>query len=237
MGTVFRRRSVRFPPLRSEQRTDIVWAVHAIIILVPISAFDQQLAEVCTAPNSVDISSPCPQDRYMNRLEDSVGLWKSVIENKVLAHVNIVLFLNKCDLLKKKLESGVRLNHYMPSYNRPNDYETVSQCTSSIPSSPHPPFPPSRIYIHLFLIVGYARRLPQPLWRDAPAAEPEQGARTVQYVSPSFFLPFSSAPRGCGAETEPDSLLDICHRYPEDAHDYIQRCVSLLSPGQQLLTC
>lgn len=65
----------------------------------------------------------------MNRLEDSFLLWKSVIENKLLARVNIVLFLNKCDLLKKKLESGVRLHHYMPSFNRPNDYETVSQCT------------------------------------------------------------------------------------------------------------
>ena len=51
-----------------------------------------------------------------------------MIESKLLAHVNIVLFLNKCDLLRKKLESGVRLCHYMPTYNRPNDYATVSQC-------------------------------------------------------------------------------------------------------------
>ena len=64
----------------------------------------------------------------MNRLEDSFQLWKQVIENKLLAHVNIVLFLNKCDLLQKKLESGVRLNHHMPSYKHPNDYKTVSQC-------------------------------------------------------------------------------------------------------------
>ena len=65
----------------------------------------------------------------MNRLEDSFLLWKSVIENRLLAHVNIVLFLNKCDLLKRKLESGVRLNQHMPSYRHPNDYATVSQCT------------------------------------------------------------------------------------------------------------
>ena len=44
------------------------------------------------------------QDPRVNRLEDSFQLWKSVIESKLLAHVNIVLFLNKCDLLKKKLE-------------------------------------------------------------------------------------------------------------------------------------
>ena len=76
----------------------------------------------------------CYQDTKVNRLEDSFMLWKSVIESKLLAHVNIILFLNKCDLLKKKLESGVQLKHYMPSYNRPNDYETVSQCASLLVS-------------------------------------------------------------------------------------------------------
>ena len=60
--------------------------------------------------------------------EDSVLLWKEVCSNKLLAKVDLVLFLNKCDLLRKKLESGVRLCHYMPTYNRPNDYATVSQC-------------------------------------------------------------------------------------------------------------
>ena len=36
----------------------------------------------------------------MNRLEDSLLLWKSVVSNKLLSNVNIVLFLNKCDLLQ-----------------------------------------------------------------------------------------------------------------------------------------
>ena len=87
------------------------------------------------------------QDTRVNRLEDSFMLWKSVIESKLLQNVNIVLFLNKCDLLKKKLESGVRLNHYMPSYNRPNDYKTVSQCTS-LPLLV--PLPAPRISIRCF---------------------------------------------------------------------------------------
>ncbi len=114
--------------------------MNAIIFLAPISAFDQQLAEVRTRPRLCSVCAPCvtvcgsetksvrEQDPRVNRLEDSFQLWKSVIESRLLAHVNIVLFLNKCDLLKKKLESGVRLAHHMPSYNRPNDYETVSQC-------------------------------------------------------------------------------------------------------------
>ncbi|KAM5538317.1 hypothetical protein V8D89_007919 [Ganoderma adspersum] len=109
--------------------------VNAIIFLAPISAFDQQLAEVrthdslCSRAGGVLTAEGVlgHQDPKVNRLEDSFMLWKSVIESKLLAHVNIILFLNKCDLLRKKLDSGVRLNHYMPSYNRPNDYETVSQ--------------------------------------------------------------------------------------------------------------
>ncbi|KAG8785017.1 hypothetical protein FRC12_018077 [Ceratobasidium sp. 428] len=86
--------------------------VNAIIFLAPISAFDQTLAE----------------DRRVNRVEDSIQLFKQVCGNKLLASVNIVLFLNKCDLLKKKLASGIKLNKYVTSYgSRPNDYEHVSK--------------------------------------------------------------------------------------------------------------
>ncbi len=40
--------------------------------------------------------------------EDSVLLWKAVCSNKLLANVDLVLFLNKCDILEAKLNSGVR---------------------------------------------------------------------------------------------------------------------------------
>lgn len=84
--------------------------VDAIIFLAPISAFDQVLAE----------------DPRMNRLEDSMLLWRTVVSNKLLADVNIILFLNKCDLLRKKLESGVKLRRHLSHYgDRPNDYESV----------------------------------------------------------------------------------------------------------------
>ncbi|KAJ7483247.1 guanine nucleotide binding protein, alpha subunit [Mycena latifolia] len=86
--------------------------IDAIIFLAPISAFDQVLAE----------------DPHVNRLEDSVLLWKAVVSNKLLAQVNIVLFLNKCDLLQAKLEAGVQLSHYVISYGRrPNDYHSASR--------------------------------------------------------------------------------------------------------------
>jgi guanine nucleotide-binding protein subunit alpha len=43
-----------------------------------------------------------------------------------------VLFLNKCDLLREKLQAGVRLKNYLVTYgDRPNDYESVSKCAPS----------------------------------------------------------------------------------------------------------
>ncbi|KZT24145.1 G-alpha-domain-containing protein [Neolentinus lepideus HHB14362 ss-1] len=86
--------------------------VDAIIFLAPISGFDQVLTE----------------DRSINRLEDSVLLWKAICSNKLLASVELVLFLNKCDILDQKLKSGVRLSKYVRSFgDRPNDLETASK--------------------------------------------------------------------------------------------------------------
>ncbi|KAH8992659.1 G-alpha-domain-containing protein [Lactarius akahatsu] len=87
-------------------------SVEAIIFLAPISAFDQVLSE----------------DPKVNRLEDSVLLWKGICQNKLLAKVDLVLFLNKCDILQRKLDSGIRLARYVKSYDdRPNDMETASK--------------------------------------------------------------------------------------------------------------
>jgi len=86
--------------------------VDAIIFLAPISGFDQVLAE----------------DKNVNRLEDSVLLWKAVCSNKLLANVDLVLFLNKCDLLEKKLKSGIQLTKYVRTYgDRGNDLDSVSK--------------------------------------------------------------------------------------------------------------
>ncbi|KAI6031307.1 G-protein alpha subunit-domain-containing protein [Pisolithus microcarpus] len=68
------------------------------------------------------------EDSRVNRLEDSFLLWKSLVSNKLLTDVSIILFLNKIDLLQAKLRSGVRLRDHMPHYgDRPNDYDNVSK--------------------------------------------------------------------------------------------------------------
>ncbi|KAJ3537598.1 hypothetical protein NM688_g6657 [Phlebia brevispora] len=89
---------------------------NAIIFLAPISCFDEKLAE----------------DRRVNRLEDSYSLWKMICSSKLLANAQIILFLNKCDLLEKKLRSGIRVKDYVPSFgDRKNDVHTVAQYFAS----------------------------------------------------------------------------------------------------------
>lgn len=66
---------------------------NAIIFLAPISAFDQYLEE----------------DGRTNRVDDSLQLFTLICSNPLLKSVHLVLFLNKTDVLKKKLEMGVRV--------------------------------------------------------------------------------------------------------------------------------
>ncbi|KAI0701994.1 G-alpha-domain-containing protein [Cytidiella melzeri] len=97
---------------RSQVTTWVPFFDDAIIFLAPISAFDQTLVE----------------DKSVNRLEDSVMLWKAVCSNKLLEKVELVLFMNKCDILDHKLRSGVRLAKYLRSYgDRPNDLENAQK--------------------------------------------------------------------------------------------------------------
>ncbi|KAJ2922936.1 hypothetical protein H1R20_g14194, partial [Candolleomyces eurysporus] len=84
--------------------------VNVIIFLSPVSVFDQRLEE----------------DSRVNRLEDSILLWTSICSSKLLARTQLILFLNKCDLLRRKLKRGVTVAEYLPSYgDRRNDVMTV----------------------------------------------------------------------------------------------------------------
>ena len=60
-----------------------------------------------------------------------------ICSNKLLANVELVLFLNKCDILDKKLKAGVRLAKYVRSFqDRPNDSDTVQKCQFSLACYP-----------------------------------------------------------------------------------------------------
>ncbi len=79
----------------------------------PVSVFDQRLEE----------------DPSVNRLEDSIILWTSICSSRLLARTQLILFLNKCDLLRRKLKRGVQVKQYLPSYgDRPNEVMAVVKC-------------------------------------------------------------------------------------------------------------
>lgn len=65
----------------------------AIIFLAPISAYDQYLEE----------------DGRTNRIDDSLQLFTLICSNPLLKNVHLVLFLNKTDVLRRKLEQGVKV--------------------------------------------------------------------------------------------------------------------------------
>ncbi|KAK2459414.1 hypothetical protein APHAL10511_008569 [Amanita phalloides] len=47
------------------------------------------------------------EDVKVNRLEDSLLPWSAVCKSKLLERATLILFLNKYDILKQKLKSGI----------------------------------------------------------------------------------------------------------------------------------
>ncbi|KAJ3732515.1 guanine nucleotide-binding protein [Lentinula guzmanii] len=85
---------------------------NAIIFVAPVSAFDQYLEE----------------DPRTNRIDDSLQLFTQICSSPLLKNAHLVLFLNKTDLLRSKLDNGLRVKKYITSFGeRMNDYETVVQ--------------------------------------------------------------------------------------------------------------
>ncbi|KAH9913707.1 guanine nucleotide binding protein, alpha subunit [Fomitopsis serialis] len=85
--------------------------IQAIIFLAPL-AFNLMLEE----------------DTKVNRLEDSIMLWKEICQNPLLAKTTLILFLNKMDILQATLAAGIRVNKYVPSYgDQPNDVQHVTK--------------------------------------------------------------------------------------------------------------
>ena len=79
------------------------------VTVAPVSVFDENLEE----------------DPRVNRLQDSFLLWTSICSSKLLAKTQLIMFLNKCDLLQKKLKR-VRFTDFVTSFGqRRNDTEEV----------------------------------------------------------------------------------------------------------------
>lgn len=91
--------------------------VQAIIFLAPLT-FNLTLEE----------------DPTVNRVEDSIMIWKALCSNRLLERTIVVLFLNKMDVLKAALKSGLRVRDFVTSYgDLPNDAHSVAKCMSFLP--------------------------------------------------------------------------------------------------------
>ncbi|CAH1762088.1 9579_t:CDS:2 [Entrophospora sp. SA101] len=83
--------------------------VDAIIFMAAISAYDQKLKE----------------DDSVNRIRDSITLFKKTCNNDLFTKTGIILFLNKIDILKQKLAISQVKKHF-PGYKGDNKYDSVS---------------------------------------------------------------------------------------------------------------
>lgn len=76
-------------------------SVTSILFLVSSSEFDQVLLE----------------DRKTNRLEESRDIFDTIVNNVIFSNVSIILFLNKYDLLKKKVKNPeTDIRWYFPQF-------------------------------------------------------------------------------------------------------------------------
>lgn len=60
-----------------------------------------------------------------------MDIWTQICENRLLSSVQFIVLLNKLDILKKKLKSGIKFSDYVSNYkDQPNDAKSVTKCVS-----------------------------------------------------------------------------------------------------------
>ncbi|KAF8067639.1 guanine nucleotide binding protein, alpha subunit [Lyophyllum atratum] len=107
--------------------------VNIIIFMVPLSSFNQVLAE----------------DEKTNRLTDSLKLWRMICSNKLLSAVELILFLNKLDILDAKLAAGIQFSKYVKAYTgKRNETKPVAKYLLDIFMTLHQQHTPNKRKIH-----------------------------------------------------------------------------------------
>ncbi|KAJ7758012.1 G-protein alpha subunit [Mycena metata] len=100
--------------------------VQAILFLAPL-AFWQSLDE----------------DTKVNRVQDSLELWREIVSNPLLAKTALILLFNKKDVLQAHIKAGIMVNKYVPSFgDRPNDVASVTKYFRDKFSAYHRKFSP-----------------------------------------------------------------------------------------------
>ncbi|KAI8926982.1 guanine nucleotide binding protein, alpha subunit [Entophlyctis helioformis] len=110
---------------------------HAILFVASISSFDQTLHEIAKdglmgslmGPDADLDSDLLNPDAVLptNRLADAVQLFGQIVNNRVLAKSQVVLFLNKDDLFRDKLARGIRFADFVHGYDGPNKADAIAK--------------------------------------------------------------------------------------------------------------
>jgi GTPase SAR1 family protein len=82
--------------------------VNGVVFCVGISAFDQTLYE----------------DNETNRMHEALKLFHEICTSKWFTATAIILFLNKADIFKKKLEDGKSISIAFPEFEGGSDYDS-----------------------------------------------------------------------------------------------------------------
>jgi len=76
--------------------------IQAILFIAAASDFDQTLRE----------------ETNVNRLREAVNLFQDIWHSRFLQDAGVIVFLNKQDILKEKIESGKSIASYFPDYKK-----------------------------------------------------------------------------------------------------------------------
>lgn len=87
---------------RGERRKwiSVFEGITAILFLVSANDFDQTLRE----------------DASKNRLQEAFEVFENVYKSRFIRDAGLIVFLNKQDLLRRKIEQGKRIAKYFPEY-------------------------------------------------------------------------------------------------------------------------
>jgi len=98
---------------RSERRKWIHCfdCVKAVLFCAALSDYDQVLREL----------------RTVKRMEEALNLFEDVTNSTYFADASIILFLNKVDLFKDKIERGIDLRQCFPQYQGGSDFNEACQ--------------------------------------------------------------------------------------------------------------
>ncbi|RZC43030.1 G-alpha and/or Arf domain containing protein [Asbolus verrucosus] len=75
--------------------------IDAILFIIAASDFDQTLRE----------------DESKNRLEEAFMVYEDICGSRFLRSAGMIVFLNKQDLLRRKIEQGRKIDKYFPEFN------------------------------------------------------------------------------------------------------------------------